>query len=304
MTGFDWVDFDLSKRPRISGMTRIGIGDLRFEISKLNEGSGGRGFVEGGFEFNFFGQVGSGCRDGGNEGFTPGTGLFEFGFEFFTDVRAFGPFPELVLAGFVGLGGLESEALLFDGDAAGIEVAAAERDDIGGDVAELAEVSFGFIVGGSEIVSGGGEVKGDPVNEFVGEIGGGAGFGGRSIDEGFCGEGGSVLTEFPTAEAVSGPFMQVLLGDGAPGEVGSDKGTNFGQGIEPGEDTVVALAIIEAAVELFTDRFGEMGDFAIHSFWHESNRGRWTNTVYVGKIVEFTRTYPTEGLAPLSTCKG
>ena len=37
------------------------------------------------------------------QGFAPGTGFFEFGFEFFTDVRTFGPFPELVFAGFVAL---------------------------------------------------------------------------------------------------------------------------------------------------------------------------------------------------------
>jgi hypothetical protein len=53
----------------------------------------------------------------------------------------------------------------------------------------------------------------------------------------------------------------------------------------------VALTVIEAAVELLADGFGEVGDFAIHSFWHEPNRGGWTKTVHVGKIVEFSGTY-------------
>jgi hypothetical protein len=124
----------------------------RFDWADSDEGGGGKGFVEG--------RV----------------------FELLADIAALGPFPEFVFPGFGGLGGQESEAAFFNGDAAGAEVATAESDDIGGDVAEVVEVGFGFVAGG-EVVSGGGEVECDPVDEFVSVGGGDAGFGRRGVDE-------------------------------------------------------------------------------------------------------------------------
>ena len=65
------------------------------------------------------------------------------GVELGLDVRAFGPFPkESFLFGF-GVGLFESQALLFDGQAAGDEVATAECNDVAEAVTHFAQVVWG-----------------------------------------------------------------------------------------------------------------------------------------------------------------
>jgi hypothetical protein len=235
----------------------------------LDECGRGGGFIWEWFSL-FRGEKRGNFGDGGAEGVMPGASFFEFGFEFsfefLADVGATRPFPEFVFERFFIPGGEESEAFFFNGDAAGVKVAAAEGNDVGGDLAEVAEVGFGLIVSGGEGVGGGGEAEGEPLNEFVGETGGGAGGGGFGIGEVFGGEGEGVLAILPKAEAVLGPLVEVLFGNGDASEVGSDMGLDFGERIEPGKDAVVALGVLEAAVELFTDGFGEVSDFAVHNF--------------------------------------
>lgn len=192
--------------------------------------------------------------------------FFEFVFELLPDIGALRPFPEFVFQGLFVPGGLESQALLFDGDTAGVKVPAPQGNDVGGDVAEVAEVGFGFIVRRGEGVGGGGEAKSDPLNEFVGEAGGGAGVGGFGGGEVFGGKGKGVLSILPEAEAVLGILIEVLFGNGHTVEFGSHLGLNLGQRIEPRQDAVVAFGVVEAAVELFADGFGEMSDFAVHKF--------------------------------------
>jgi hypothetical protein len=65
--------------------------------------------------------------------------------KFGLNVGAFGPFPEFGFFLFVGSGFFHGEALLFDGEAAGAEVAATQHDEVIAELAEAAEFGFGVI---------------------------------------------------------------------------------------------------------------------------------------------------------------
>ncbi len=223
-------------------------------------------------------EVGSEFRDHFQQGVSPDGAFEEFVFEFGADIGLPGPFPEFLFALFLGIFEKEGEALLFDGDAAGVEVAAAQGDDVGGQLAEPAEVSVRVLEVGGESMGGGGEAEGEPLDEFIGEVGAGSGhrigrggFGlwtgftlrfGLRFEEGSEVEG--VLAHLPGAEAELGPFMEVLPGDELAGEVVGEDGLDFGEGVEPGEESFAGFAVVEAAVELVADGFGEAGNFAVH----------------------------------------
>jgi hypothetical protein len=106
-----------------------------------------------------FGEVGFDSGDMFAEHVMPHPGLESLGEEFGADVGAFGPFPTLGFGALFGLGLEDVEAALFEVDAAGIEVAAAEGNDVGGEGAEPTEVSVGVMVVGREGVGGGGEAQ-------------------------------------------------------------------------------------------------------------------------------------------------
>jgi hypothetical protein len=74
--------------------------------------------------------------------------------------------PEEFFEGLLVFGLFQGEALLFEVNAAGDEVAAAESDDIGEELADLAQFGFG-IVGEGRVVSGGGEAERNPMDEVV-----------------------------------------------------------------------------------------------------------------------------------------
>ena len=61
------------------------------------------------------------------------------------DVRTFDPFPELLFELLLGFGLKGVEVLLFEVDAAREEFAAAEGDDVGEELASLAQVELGVI---------------------------------------------------------------------------------------------------------------------------------------------------------------
>jgi len=96
------------------------------------------------------------------------------------DVGSLCPFPEQFFEGLLVFGFFEGEAALFEIDAAlfeidaalfeidaaGDEVAAAQGDDIGKELADLAEFGFG-IVGESGGLSGSGEAERDPLDETI-----------------------------------------------------------------------------------------------------------------------------------------
>ena len=82
------------------------------------------------------------------------------------DIGSLCPFPEQFFEGLLVFGFFEGEAALFEIDAAGDEVAAAQGDDIGKELADLAEFGFG-IVGESGGLSGSGEAERDPLDETI-----------------------------------------------------------------------------------------------------------------------------------------
>jgi hypothetical protein len=247
------------------------------------KGGGGQGFigfVEGGGVLR---EEGGNFGDGGAEVIIPELRLIAFNAKFGADVGAFGPFPEFGFVLFAGFGLEHAEAPLFEFEAASAEVAAAEGDDVSGEMAEAAEVGFGVIVfDRGEGMGGGSEADGEPLDEFIGEV-----MAGRLRREGVGGveggEGESVLAHLPVAEAMLGPFVEVLFRDGFGTELRAEEGLDLGEGIEPGAEVVLGFAFVEAAVELVADGLGEASDFAVHnfSFWFERSRETWTKTVQV-----------------------
>ncbi len=93
-------------------------------------------------------------------------------------------------------------------------------------------------------------------------FGGGAGILGEGV-----GEFEGVLAEFPVAEAVLGPVVEVLLGDGFGVEVFGEQGLDFGEGVEPGEDGLMRFGVVEAAIDLVAERAREASDFSEHRFF-------------------------------------
>ena len=87
------------------------------------------------------------------------------------DVGPFGPFPEELFEFLLTFSLIEGDALLFEAEAAGNEVAAAEGDNVVEKGADYAEVGF-WVVGNGSGLGGGGEAGGDPVDEVVDERGG------------------------------------------------------------------------------------------------------------------------------------
>ena len=65
------------------------------------------------------------------------------------------------------------------------------------------------------------------------------------------------LAHFPGAEAVAGPFADVLVRERLGVEAGGEEGLDFGEGIEPAGHEVRRFAVIEAAVEQVAEFLGE-----------------------------------------------
>ena len=61
------------------------------------------------------------------------------------------------------------------------------------------------------------------------------------------------------------PLAEVGLVDGLGGEMGGEDGLDFRQLVEPGEEVLGQLAVLEAQIELPTDGQREAGDFAVAS---------------------------------------
>ena len=218
------------------------------------ECGGGEGFI-GLFVVGLeWGKKGGNFRRYSPEGILPKLGLVAFDVEFFADVGAFGPLPKLVFECLLVVGFKESDTAFFDGDATGVEVAAAEGDDIGGEGAEAAEFSLGLL-GWHEGMGDSGKAEGEPLYEFVAEVEGGSRAGAIGFVRG--GEFEGVLAHLPVAEPVLGPFVEVLLGDGSAAELSGEDAFDLGEGVNPGEELVVRFGIGEAVVEFLANSVGE-----------------------------------------------
>ncbi len=182
------------------------------------------------------------------------------GIEFGLEVGAFGPFPEEFFHLVFGGVGLEDKALLFDLEATGAEVAAAQGGEVGAEAGEAGEFGFGIVLGRREGAGDGGVTDLEAADEF------GADFfeGGlvEVLEEGAIGELESGLGELPVAEAGFLSAIEVLLFDRFGVELGFEQGLDFGQGVEPLESDLTGLRLVEAAVEFLANGSREAGDFA------------------------------------------
>jgi hypothetical protein len=93
------------------------------------------------------------------------------GKEFFLDIGTFGPFPAFLFFFRIGADLEEGKAMLFEGETAGAEIAAAEVGDVGAEFPEMLEFGLWVLVGGDEGMGEGGVADGE---------GRGAGFGART----------------------------------------------------------------------------------------------------------------------------
>jgi len=91
----------------------------------------------------------------------------------------------------------------------------------------------------------------------------GAGFG-DALDAGFAG-----LIRQPILVAAVTPVGEVGFGDGLVIKFFGEKFFGVGEPIEPLQEVRALLAVLEAAVEIVADGFGELGDFSDSGFHGE-----------------------------------
>jgi hypothetical protein len=158
-------------------------------------------------------------------------------------------------------GAEESEALFFEGDAAGDEFAAAKGDDVGEEGADVAEFGLGVFgeVGG---FGDGGEAKREPLDEVLDARESGGGLVGRILGGEAGGEFKGGVLDLRFAEGAFAVLGEVAAVDGFAVEVSVDDGLDFGEGVEPQEDGVWFLGVVEALIELIADLARETGEFA------------------------------------------
>jgi hypothetical protein len=181
------------------------------------------------------------------------------------DVGAFGPFPEEGFEGIAAFGLFEGEALLFEVDALGAEVAATQRKDVGEELAYLAEFGFG-VFGDGGVMGGGGETQGNPMDELADNRFSGDLLLGwrREVSLGFGRELERGLADFPFSKGVPAVFGEVLFADGFVVETVFEDGLEFGERVEPREQGPGRFGVSEPEVEMLAKREGETGEFAGH----------------------------------------
>jgi hypothetical protein len=57
--------------------------------------------------------------------------------------------------------------------------------------------------------------------------------------------------------------VEVLFGDGDAGKLFFKNGLDFRAGIEPGEQAITGLAVLQALIEFFAKCEGQAGDFSV-----------------------------------------
>jgi hypothetical protein len=116
--------------------------------------------------------------------------------------------------------------------------------------------------GGGGLLEAGAQGEGDEGGEAVGE--GGIALVGLeavgALEEAVEGLAGLLVAE-PVGKAAEFPVGEVLLGDGGAGEFGGEDGLNGGEGVQPVDEELLALALVQAVVELVANSEGEAGDF-------------------------------------------
>jgi hypothetical protein len=150
----------------------------------------------------------------------------------------------------------QGEALLVEGEAAGVEPGTVQGDEVGGEAVETAEFGFGFF-GLGQRIGGGGEAEEEPMEEVVEDLEMGWRLRGGGIGAGVFGDGEreleGVLVEFPVPEAVPGPVVEVLFGDDFGVEVFGEDGVDLRESVEPVKDGLVGFGVVEAAIDLVAE---------------------------------------------------
>lgn len=155
----------------------------------------------------------------------------------------------------------ETEAL--ESGANGKAVALAKDAELADGIAEESQANRGVTRRVEELPGYEGEFGGENRGERVDEL--------ALIDGGVEVAGclketidaiGEMLGTLPVAEAAGFPCGEVLLADGAILEVRGEDKADFREGIEPEEDVVEGLAVIEAGVERFANVAWQAGDFS------------------------------------------
>ncbi len=108
-----------------------------------------------------------------------------------------------------------------------------------------------MVFGGDEVLGGGGVIEGGPLGE-LGREGSGEGLvrDGLVVFE-VAGEVEDVLADEPVAIPALSPFGEVDWVNGAVVEFLGEDGTDFGLGMEPFEESVGLLAILESRRAFF-----------------------------------------------------
>jgi hypothetical protein len=184
-------------------------------------------------------------------------------------------FIPLLLAGALGVGGvfglhLPVPALVIYAGLQGAMVVAAHLGQLAEDLAQAlpAFCRGGFV---SEQFSAElDQFDGEQAGEAVADVQA-AGVGKLGL---FLGQGGDQLAGFLLAEPIEVatrlPFGEVLLAEWASAEVTVEDFADFFRLVEPVDEVLAGLAVLEAAVEFGTDGVREAGDFSI-SCCHEAD---------------------------------
>jgi len=161
----------------------------------------------------------------------------------FAGCQGVGPGPEEIFLFQFGAGFFEDETFVFEGEALGGKVAATECGEIVVRGWRAWRVRLRVVVGSGEGTGEGGVTDLEEADEFGAHLleDGGVKVVGRvSLVKAESG-----LMELPAAEALLFPVRQVLGADGLASEFGGKESLYLREGVEPLEEALVWLAIIE-----------------------------------------------------------
>lgn len=216
------------------------------------------------------GETGEDFAEAGGEGVAGGVG----GGEEFGNELAAGEGEEGGVGGGFGVAGagLGFEAVgaaAFEGEGLGAVFFAAKAGEFGKEFAEALPAVLGLGGGGEEVRGGEGEVGAEEAGEGVGRGGGAVGRGELGGGVGEVEEAVAFILAFlPVGEAALSPVGKVGFVDGLGIEVVGEDGLDFGERVEPGQEGLGLMAVIQAAVELVADLAREPGDLAFAGVTH------------------------------------
>jgi hypothetical protein len=185
-----------------------------------------------------------------------------FRIKLFGDVGPFGPGPEFIIGLLPGALCFEVEPHAFDGEALGMEVVATETVDIRIELVQEIQTRFEIGFTGEDGAGGGSEMNGGPLGDFVVEAVGQervteGGLIGEAVDDAEC-----ILAEAPVVVTAVLPFCEIAGSDGPAVEMFAEDCLNFGKGVQPIENGIGWLAVMEPLIDFVAEGVRETGEFA------------------------------------------